>query len=33
MMHELDAWLTPYRRAWAQRLDDLEAHLDTMEDR
>jgi DNA-binding transcriptional ArsR family regulator len=32
-LHELDAWLTPYRRAWAQRLDDLEAHLDTMEDR
>jgi DNA-binding transcriptional ArsR family regulator len=25
---ELDTWLAPYRRAWAQRLDDLEAHLD-----
>jgi DNA-binding transcriptional ArsR family regulator len=25
---ELDAWLTPYRRLWEQRLDDLERHLD-----
>lgn len=25
---ELDAWLEPYRRAWAQRLDALERHLD-----
>ena len=29
---ELDSWLEPYRRAWAQRLDDLARHLDTMED-
>jgi DNA-binding transcriptional ArsR family regulator len=32
-LRELDAWLTPYRRAWSARLDALEAHLDTMEDR
>src|SRR4051812_17473943 len=25
---ELDAWLTPYRRLWAGRLDALERHLD-----
>ncbi|MBI4932725.1 MAG: winged helix-turn-helix transcriptional regulator [Actinobacteria bacterium] len=25
---ELDAWLTPYRRLWADRLDALELHLD-----
>ena len=25
---ELDAWLRPYRRYWADRLDALEAHLD-----
>ena len=30
---ELDAWLEPYRRLWTKRLDDLEAHLDEMEDR
>lgn len=29
---ELDAWLTPYRAAWADRLDVLERHLDTMPD-
>ena len=29
---ELDAWLAPYRRLWTRRLDDLEAHLDEMED-
>jgi DNA-binding transcriptional ArsR family regulator len=29
---ELDAWLTPYRHAWAGRLDALAAHLDTQED-
>lgn len=27
-LQELDAWLTPYRRAWADRLDALERHLD-----
>ena len=25
---ELDAWLTPYRKLWAGRLDALERHLD-----
>lgn len=25
---ELDVWLAPYRRFWAERLDDLEEHLD-----
>lgn len=31
-LHELDGWLEPYRRAWADRLDALEAHLDDMPD-
>ena len=25
---ELEAWLAPYRRAWADRLDALETHLE-----
>lgn len=25
---EVDAWLAPYRRLWAERLDALERHLD-----
>jgi DNA-binding transcriptional ArsR family regulator len=25
---EVDAWLAPYRRRWAERLDALERHLD-----
>jgi DNA-binding transcriptional ArsR family regulator len=29
---ELDAWLAPYRELWGGRLDDLERHLDEMED-
>jgi DNA-binding transcriptional ArsR family regulator len=29
---QVDDWLEPYRRAWAARLDDLERHLDEMED-
>jgi DNA-binding transcriptional ArsR family regulator len=29
---EIDEWLTPYRAVWADRLDALEQHLDTMED-
>jgi DNA-binding transcriptional ArsR family regulator len=29
---ELDKWLTPYRWLWAERLDALERHLDTMPD-
>lgn len=28
----LDEWLAPYRWMWADRLDVLGAHLDTMED-
>lgn len=32
-LREVDAWLEPYRRAWADRLDALEAHLDSLEDR
>ena len=30
---EIDEWLTPFREAWARRLDALEARLDQMEDR
>jgi DNA-binding transcriptional ArsR family regulator len=30
---EIDAWLAPYRRLWADRLDALERHLDETEDR
>lgn len=29
-LRELDAWLAPFRQAWADRLDALEAHLDAM---
>jgi DNA-binding transcriptional ArsR family regulator len=29
---ELDAWLAPYRRLWADSLDALERHLDAMPD-
>jgi predicted transcriptional regulator len=29
---EIDAWLAPYRRYWADRLDDLERHLDSSVD-
>lgn len=29
---ELDAWLAPYRRLWADRLDQLAAHLEEMPD-
>lgn len=31
-LREIDVWLAPYRRAWADRLDDLARHLDTMDD-
>ena len=31
-LRAIDAWLAPYRARWSQRLDDLEQHLDTMED-
>jgi DNA-binding transcriptional ArsR family regulator len=29
----LDAWLEPYRQMWNDRLDALERHLDSQEDR
>jgi DNA-binding transcriptional ArsR family regulator len=29
---EVNAWLEPYRRLWAEHLNALERHLDTMED-
>lgn len=29
---ELDQWLDPFRRTWAQRLDALDTHLDEMDD-
>jgi len=32
-LRAIDEWLTPYRRMWAGRLDDLERHLDSMPDR
>jgi DNA-binding transcriptional ArsR family regulator len=28
---EIDAWLAPYRRLWASKLDALERHLDDTE--
>jgi DNA-binding transcriptional ArsR family regulator len=31
-LREIDEWLAPYRAAWANRLDVLEAHLDDMDD-
>jgi DNA-binding transcriptional ArsR family regulator len=31
-LRAVDQWLTPYRRLWSQRLDELERHLDTMTD-
>jgi DNA-binding transcriptional ArsR family regulator len=29
-LREIDAWLTPYRALWNERLDALERHLDGM---
>ena len=29
-LREIDAWLAPYRLLWAERLDELERHLDAM---
>ena len=29
-LRTIDEWLTPYRRMWAGRLDDLARHLETM---
>lgn len=31
-LREIDDWLSPYRKAWGQRLDALERHLDNMPD-
>jgi len=31
-LRAIDAWLEPYRHMWTSRLDDLEAHLDSMTD-
>jgi DNA-binding transcriptional ArsR family regulator len=31
-LRAIDEWLSPYRRMWAVRLDDLERHLDAMTD-
>ena len=30
-LQAVDEWLTPYRRLWADHLDALERHLETME--
>jgi DNA-binding transcriptional ArsR family regulator len=30
-LHEIDAWLAPFRRFWSAHLDALERHLDRME--
>jgi DNA-binding transcriptional ArsR family regulator len=29
-LHEIDAWLAPFRRFWSAHLDALERHLDRM---
>lgn len=31
-LQAVEEWLLPYRRLWADRLDALEQHLDTMDD-
>jgi DNA-binding transcriptional ArsR family regulator len=31
-LRAIDEWLEPYRAMWASRLDDLERHLDRMDD-
>jgi DNA-binding transcriptional ArsR family regulator len=31
-LRSVDEWLEPYRRLWSGRLDDLERHLETMDD-
>jgi DNA-binding transcriptional ArsR family regulator len=31
-LRELDVWLEPYRLLWSGRLDELERHLEEMED-
>ena len=30
-LHEIDAWLAPFRRFWSAHLDLLERHLDRMD--
>jgi DNA-binding transcriptional ArsR family regulator len=30
-LREIDEWLAPYRALWEERLDDLDAHLATMD--
>jgi DNA-binding transcriptional ArsR family regulator len=31
-LQAIDEWLTPYREMWSERLDDLEQHLETMDE-
>lgn len=31
-LQAVDDWLSPYRRMWQNRLDDLERHLETIND-
>jgi len=31
-LREIDDWLEPYRQLWNRRLDDLERHLDSIDD-
>lgn len=31
-LQAVDHWLSPYRRMWQDRLDDLERHMETMND-
>jgi DNA-binding transcriptional ArsR family regulator len=31
-LEPVDVWLAPYRRMWGKRLDDLERHMETMDD-
>ena len=31
-LRAIDDWLAPYRARWTSRLDDLERHLDDMDD-
>ena len=31
-LQSIDEWLAPYREMWSERLDDLERHLETMDE-
>ena len=31
-LQSIDEWLAPYRDMWSERLDDLERHLETMDE-